>query len=160
MSPSALNDTLNAVPIDVDSKDQLDQFISIIVHAFSTTPLTTAIIANHDSTPPPYPSPLIDYARRHKHFSQGIIDSASSGAEIVQAGDWSAVALWEAPTSRERLSSTPKPNRVHCWVNGGPKSRRPRRSTCPRQPIRIRSDPFTISHSWLAIPPSQRYLDR
>lgn len=111
MSPSALNDTLNAVPIDVDSKDQLDQFISIIVHAFSTTPLTTAIIANHDSTPPPYPSPLIDYARRHKHFSQGIIDSASSGAEIVQAGDWSAVALWEAPDFKGKafIDSKAKP---------------------------------------------------
>lgn len=97
MSPSVLHDTLSAVPIALDRKDQLDQFISIIVNAFSTTPLTTAFIVNHDSTPPPYPSPLIDYARRHKHFAQGIIDSADSGAEIVQAGDWSAVALWEAP---------------------------------------------------------------
>jgi hypothetical protein len=97
MSPSALRDTLNAVPIDLDSNNELDHFISIIVNAFSSTPLTTAFIVNHDSTPPPYPSPLVDSARRHKHFAQGIIDSASSGAEIVQAGDWSAVALWEGP---------------------------------------------------------------
>ena len=111
MSPSALRDTLTAVPINLESNNELNRFIDIIVHAFSTTPLTTGFIANIDSTPPPYPSPLIDSARRHKHFAQGIIDSAESGAEIVQAGDWSAVALWESPDYKGKpfIDSKAKP---------------------------------------------------
>ncbi|EXJ58169.1 hypothetical protein A1O7_05594 [Cladophialophora yegresii CBS 114405] len=84
--------------ISPESQDELSQFISIITVAFSDTALTTAFIVDIDSTPPPYPSPLIDSARRQRHFSQGILDSAASGAELVQAGNWSAIALWEPPS--------------------------------------------------------------
>lgn len=55
-------------------------------------------MVDNDATPPPYPSPLINYARRERHFANGILESAESGAELVQAGDWSAVALWESPS--------------------------------------------------------------
>lgn len=88
----------SATHINPHSKDDIDHFITVIVDSFSSVALTTAFIVNNDSTPPPYPSPLIDSSRRQRHFAQGIIDSAESGAELVQAGNWSAVALWEGPT--------------------------------------------------------------
>ncbi|ETI22858.1 hypothetical protein G647_06935 [Cladophialophora carrionii CBS 160.54] len=84
--------------VSPESQDEMSQFVSIITAAFSDTALTTAFIADIDSTPPPYPSPLIDPARRRRHFSQGILDSAAAGAELVQAGNWSAIALWEPPS--------------------------------------------------------------
>jgi hypothetical protein len=90
--------TVSAVSIWPDSEEDVSRFISIITSAFSETALTTAFIVGIDSTPGPYPSPLIDSARRQRHFSQGILESASSGAELVHAGDWSAVALWETPS--------------------------------------------------------------
>lgn len=75
----------------------MTHFIDIITAAFASTALTTSFIVDADKTPPPYPSALIDTSRRHRHFSQGIQDSAISDAELVQAGDWSAIALWEPP---------------------------------------------------------------
>ena len=79
------------------SSQELSRFIDIISSAFATTPLTTAFIVEIDSAPPPYPSPLLSSARRRRHFAQGINDASEHGAELVQAGDWSAVALWEPP---------------------------------------------------------------
>ncbi|KIY00679.1 uncharacterized protein Z520_03344 [Fonsecaea multimorphosa CBS 102226] len=96
MSSSA--STQACVPIATDSQNDVSNFISIITAAFSSTALTTAFIVDTDGTPPPYPSPLIDAARRERHFSRGILESAASGAELVHAGDWSAIALWEPPT--------------------------------------------------------------
>ncbi|EXJ68930.1 uncharacterized protein A1O5_07862 [Cladophialophora psammophila CBS 110553] len=86
------------VPVATDSQTDIATFISIITAAFSSTALTTAFIVDIDKTPPPYPSPLVDAARRERHFSRGILESAASGAELVHAGDWSAIALWETPT--------------------------------------------------------------
>ncbi|OAP60055.1 hypothetical protein AYL99_05057 [Fonsecaea erecta] len=99
------------VPIATDSQTDVSNFISIITAAFSTTALTTAFIVDTDGTPPPYPSPLIDDARRERHFSRGILESAASGAELVQAGDWSAIALWETPTYQGKafIDSKAKP---------------------------------------------------
>lgn len=97
MSPSIIS---ILSPIDSHSPNDLDHFVSIIVDAFSSTALTTAFIVNNDNTPPPYPSSMIDSPRRHRHFAQGIIDSAESGADLVQAGNWSAIALWEEPSYR------------------------------------------------------------
>ncbi len=98
MAPSSA--TLTSTTIAANFQEDLSHFISIITAAFSTTALTTAFIVALDSTPPPYPSQLIDSARRQRHFSQGILDSSASGAELVQAGDWSAIALWEPPSYR------------------------------------------------------------
>jgi hypothetical protein len=90
--------TPSAVSIPTDSKEDIQKFIAIIADAFEETALTTAFISEIDATPPPYPSTSIDTARRHRHFAQGILDSAGSGAELVQAGNWSAIALWEPPS--------------------------------------------------------------
>ncbi|KIW19575.1 hypothetical protein PV08_00148 [Exophiala spinifera] len=83
--------------IPSDSQDDLDHFIDIISDSFAATALTTSFIVDNDKTPPPYPSPLVNKDRRRRHFASGILDSAASGAELVQAGNWSAVALWEPP---------------------------------------------------------------
>ena len=84
-------------PISPDSHTDLSRFVDIITSAFTTTALTNTFIVEIDNTPPPYPSELITHARRERHFSQGILDSAHSNAELVQAGNWSAIALWEPP---------------------------------------------------------------
>ncbi|OAL39504.1 hypothetical protein AYO20_01374 [Fonsecaea nubica] len=97
MSSSTSTPTCVAIATDSHA-DDVSNFISIITAAFSSTALTTAFIVDIDGTPPPFPSPLIDTARRQRHFSRGILESAASGAELVQAGDWSAIALWETPT--------------------------------------------------------------
>ena len=89
---------VEAIEISPNSQEDISRFISAISAAFSGTALTTTFIVSLDSTPPPYPSPLIDSARRQRHFAQKILASASSGAELVHAGDWSALALWESPS--------------------------------------------------------------
>jgi hypothetical protein len=83
--------------ISPNSTADLDRFMDIITDSFANTALTTSFIVDNDNTPPPYPSPLIDADRRRRHFAQGILDSAASNAELVHAGDWSAIALWETP---------------------------------------------------------------
>ncbi|KIX02282.1 uncharacterized protein Z518_08221 [Rhinocladiella mackenziei CBS 650.93] len=95
---SSTSPLLPYTPISPTSTGDLNHFINIITDAFSETALTTAFIADIDGTKPPYPSPSIDSARRFRHFSQGILDSAASNAELVQAGNWSVIALWEPPT--------------------------------------------------------------
>lgn len=83
--------------ISPSSMTDLDRFIDIITDSFANTALTTSFIVDNDNTPPPYPSPRIDADRRRRHFAQGILDSAASNAELVHAGDWSVIALWEPP---------------------------------------------------------------
>lgn len=98
MASSVSTATTPTVPytrIPSDSSSDVNHFVSIITHAFSLTPLTTAFIIDSDGTAPP--SRSIPRARRERHFAQGILDSARSGADLVQAGDWSAIALWEPP---------------------------------------------------------------
>jgi hypothetical protein len=85
------------------SPDETPRFINIITAAFSNTAITTSFMIEIDSTPPPYPSPLIDSSRRRRHFTQGITDTAESGGELVEAGSWSAVALWEPPDFKGKV---------------------------------------------------------
>ncbi|EXJ80795.1 hypothetical protein A1O3_07079 [Capronia epimyces CBS 606.96] len=96
--PSSCTTTSSMLPytlISADASSDLGHFISIITDAFSSTPLTTAFIIDNDRTAPP--SRSIPRGRRERHFSQGILDSAASTAELVHAGNWSAIALWEPP---------------------------------------------------------------
>ena len=84
--------------VDGSQPLEVDRAIGIINAAFSTTALTTSFICEIDNTPSPYPSPaVIDAARRRKHFHSGIHEIARAGAVILEAGEWSAVALWEPP---------------------------------------------------------------
>ena len=73
------------------------RFTDIISTSFHAVPLTNAFIVEIDNTPPPYPSPLIDFDRRRRHFATGIQEGADAGAHLIEAGDWSAIASWESP---------------------------------------------------------------
>ena len=52
------------------------------------------------TTSKPSPSaltPPFTHSRRVAHFHPGIVSAAQSGAILVEAGNWSAIALWEPP---------------------------------------------------------------
>ncbi|KAI1619035.1 hypothetical protein EDD37DRAFT_624431 [Exophiala viscosa] len=98
MSSSTSTQTPSYTLISPESSTDLNHFIDIITEAFALTALTTSFIVDNDKTPPPYPSPSIDAIRRRRHFARGILDSAHSNADLVQAGNWSAIALWEPPS--------------------------------------------------------------
>lgn len=75
----------------------LSKVVDIVATAFHSTALSISFIREIDNIPPPYPSAKIDISRRRQHFAPGILDGAKSGSEVVQAGDWSAIAIWEPP---------------------------------------------------------------
>lgn len=77
--------------------DNVDLVIDVVSTAFESVPLVPAFIVEIDNTPPPYPSLLIDAARRSRHFADGLRSGFESGSLCLQAGDWSAVAVWEPP---------------------------------------------------------------
>lgn len=83
--------------IRVTDDEGVDKVIGIIATAFHSTALANSFICEIDNTPPPYPPAAIDTARRLRHFAPGILDGAKSGSEVVQAGDYSAIAIWEPP---------------------------------------------------------------
>ena len=93
------------IPV-ASSVDEIDRLTDVINDAFLNVPMTATFIVEIDNTPPPYPSPLIDYARRRRHFAQGIKDGVESGAICLQAGDWSAVAIWEPPNFQGKRFTT------------------------------------------------------
>ena len=80
------------------SPANISRFIDIIATSLHATPLTKYFIVEIDRAPPPYSSPLVDLAHRRKHFAAGIREESESGAELVEAGDWLAIAFWEPPS--------------------------------------------------------------
>jgi hypothetical protein len=83
-------------PTAVPAND-IERVIDVITASFTRVPLSNTFLIEIDGTPPPYPSPSIDLARRRRHFADGIRSGYESGSTCLQAGDWSAVAIWEAP---------------------------------------------------------------
>ena len=98
-SPSTPS-TVRANPIDPHDSASLDRFLDGIAASFANTALSRAFITEIDSTPPPYPAPSINIARIRRHITPGITDGAHSGAELVEAGDFSALAVWETTSYR------------------------------------------------------------
>lgn len=98
-SPEALGKP-TARHIMPDDEIAMCKFVDGMVSAFRTTALTTTFISEMDNTPPPYPSPLVDLQRVRGHIGPAITSGAHEGAEIVEAGNYSAVAVWESPTYR------------------------------------------------------------
>lgn len=78
----------------------LDRLIDGIATAFIRTELSRAFITEIDNTPPPYPSPSFNVERLTQHFGPAIKDALRDGAEIVEAGDFSALAVWETTSYR------------------------------------------------------------
>lgn len=75
----------------------LDKFLDGIASAFTNTYLSRTFITEIDKTPPPYPPSTYNTARVRKHITEGITDGFRSGADLIQAGDFSALAVWESP---------------------------------------------------------------
>lgn len=92
--------TLQVNHIDPNDETSLTRFLNGIAAAFTNTHLSRAFITEIDNTPSPYPSPTINIPRLRKHLSPGITDGARSGAELVEAGNFSALAVWETTTYR------------------------------------------------------------
>lgn len=81
--------------IDPNDKTSLDRFLDGIAAGFSNAAMSRCFITEVDNTPPPYPSPAFNIPRIRKHVTQGITNSAYDGAELVEAGNFSALAVWE-----------------------------------------------------------------
>ncbi|KAH7045954.1 hypothetical protein B0J12DRAFT_146438 [Macrophomina phaseolina] len=77
-----------------------------IASAFTTTPISLALYAERHDLAPPYPTALPSSALT-PYFLPQIADAVHSGAELVEAGDYSAVAAWGIPTPC--LSPPPPP---------------------------------------------------
>ncbi|KAL2443890.1 hypothetical protein ABEF95_013279 [Exophiala dermatitidis] len=76
----------------------LDAFISLLSRAYLTTPLTTAFITEIDNTPPTAnAAEVITPERLKKHFTLGITAAAQSNVVLIEAGNFTAAALWEPP---------------------------------------------------------------
>lgn len=74
------------------------RFLSGIASGFVDTYLTRAFITEMDDTPSPYPSPLVDQARVYKHFAPFITSAVENNAILLEAGNFSALAVWETTT--------------------------------------------------------------
>lgn len=101
------------VVASTDTKS-INRGIEALCRAFRLTHLCIAFITEIDNTPPPYPSPSVDHARLVAHFSPGVLPAVQEhGAVMVEAGDFSAVAVWEPPT----FAGVPFPEKMR---NGRP----------------------------------------
>lgn len=82
--------------------EELSYCLDVIVAAFQPTALTNTFISEIDNKPPPF-----DKARRRRHFEPAFEAMVRDGAIFVEAGDWSAVAVWEPPDMKGNpLAST------------------------------------------------------
>lgn len=86
---------LEAKQINVDDEASLNHFLDGMAAGFANAALSRAFICEIDNTPPPYPSPTFNAARVRRHLSQGITDGARRGSELVEAGNFSSLAVWE-----------------------------------------------------------------
>ena len=85
MSPKTLP------PITVGNDEYVERLTKVIGEAFARDALNRASILSADSLPN---DAEISTSRRVKHFLPGIKRRAASGAFLVEAGDWAAVAIW------------------------------------------------------------------
>lgn len=86
--------------IDPNDEASLTRFLDGIAAGFSNTRLSRAFITEIDNTPPPYPSPSFNTARVRQHVAANITQGAHDGSEVVEAGDFSALAVWETTAYR------------------------------------------------------------
>ena len=78
-------------PITVGNEEYAERIANVISEAFARDPLSRAALLSLDSLPNDAEIPT---ERRIKHFLPGIKKKAASGALLVEAGNWAAVALW------------------------------------------------------------------
>ncbi|TVY80743.1 Uncharacterized protein LSUE1_G002553 [Lachnellula suecica] len=81
-------------PITIGSIGRAEQIAHVICKAFAGDALNRAAILSLDSSPN---DTVISLERCIQHFIPSIKNKAASGALLVEAGDWAAVALWVPP---------------------------------------------------------------
>ena len=161
LHPKLIHNVIDPTP------ENLEKFASIISSAFHSTPLTTIFIAEIDgaaavnaandngvtaSTPSgsthnsTTSTPLFTHARRQAHFQPGITSAALSGAILVEAGNWSAIALWEPPNFPGKPFAEVKEN-PRPILNGWRTSVRRMKATYLYDPEVYTSSPVTGSGS-------------
>lgn len=86
---------LTANRIDPQDEAAMAKVLDGVAAAFADTMLSRAFITEIDNTPPPYPAASFNIERIRRHITPGITQAAQSGAEVVEAGDYSAIAVWE-----------------------------------------------------------------
>lgn len=97
--------------VDLTDPTTSHRFQSGIASAFIDSRLSIAFISEIDSTPPPYPSPSIDRARMLHHLGPGVTGAAEGNAVLLEAGDFSALAVWETPSfTGQPFASQHSPN--------------------------------------------------
>lgn len=87
--------TMPANRIDAQNEAAMARVLDGVAAAFANTMLSRAFITEIDNTPPPYPAASFNIPRIRRHITPGITQAAESGAEVVEAGDFSAIAVWE-----------------------------------------------------------------
>lgn len=86
--------TMNPKPlpaISIGGLNYIEKFTAVSAAAFANDPFTRTFISENDGQPPDAEIPL---QRLKEHFLPIVSSGAESGAELVEAGGWKAVALW------------------------------------------------------------------
>lgn len=94
-----------AKPVAPPGTDEFEQFLTVLAATFEHTEMTFMFLTEVDNTPPPYPSTSIDRGRIRRYIEPGIRSIAENGGILLQAGDMSAVAVWEPPGFRGKAFS-------------------------------------------------------
>lgn len=83
----------------------VSRITSAIASAFTKTPISLALWAEKYELSPPYPKCLSREALE-PHFRPQVEEAAQSGAVCVEAGNYSAVAIWTVPNSSPHRAPT------------------------------------------------------
>lgn len=77
--------------ISIVGEEYANQAAEVIAAAFSSSPFTGYLLRNADST---WPSSQIPSEIILPHFQESTPKKLKYGAELVEAGNWAAVAVW------------------------------------------------------------------
>lgn len=85
--------TENNIPITTGGLEYADRVGAVIAAAFSRSPYVAYTLRGAESTPWPSTEP-IPSETIVPHYQCAVAKKASMGAELVEAGNWAAVAVW------------------------------------------------------------------
>ncbi|KAJ9210139.1 hypothetical protein DTO166G4_8228 [Paecilomyces variotii] len=92
--------------ISIVGEEHANQAAEVIAAAFSNSPFTGYLLRNADST---WPSNQIPSEIILPHFQESTPKKLKYGAELVEAGNWAAVAVWFPPGRSIPIEDNPDP---------------------------------------------------
>ncbi|KAJ9252951.1 hypothetical protein DTO207G8_4471 [Paecilomyces variotii] len=92
--------------ISIVGEEYANQAAEVIAAAFSSSPFTGYLLRNADST---WPSNQIPSEIILPHFQESTPKKLKYGAELVEAGNWAAVAVWFPPGRSIPIEDNPDP---------------------------------------------------